>query len=498
MKTTNFAHQNTLAWLPVLYSLAFSFALAGCGPLHTFSRLEREASKYGTVSVGAVRVIPYNDLEESRKVLREALCSKRRKLLEDPNMVPQGYWADYAVKKLGMIINVIGPKVESKTPDGSNPPSPPTGQDTSAHFGALAQVFYDMMKDQRPRASEIELIGLRMAALKFIESELEDLMLNEVLPERKGYSRKVISLDCSAWVRGKAKAALVYIDLYPYGADRWCHEANDILKCWDANEDYAKCMNGKGKNYEHDWRRTIEQSLGRGFEPFDPCVLESPKESQITQADRADWTGFCHKWLRKKKLCPRIVHVERMGEAEYLILGQGDYSGLEFQIGGSHPAGVSGALKGAAAKKAEGVTAKVRPLSLAFVAGKRRAGWLFMPSKTEAGRMPPTERRLRMVVDVPEKMTKLVIHIHKSFLDADLGILHDASFKKQMLDMDKARRILTKADTWYEPSQEREPSCPSPRHYRLRKSRMRNLLYQAWSEEIVVDIPRIRTNREAK
>ena len=103
-----------------------------------------------------------------------------------------------------------------------------------------------------------------------------------------------------------------------------------------------------------------------------------------------------------------------------------------------------------------------------------------------------------MVVDVPEKMTKLAVHIHKSFLDGDLGILSDASFKKQMYDMDRTRRILTKADTWYEPSEEREQSCPSPRHYRLRKSRMRNLLYQGWSEEIIVDIPRIRTNRGKK
>jgi len=63
MKTTNFAGSNTPAGVWVLYCLAFSFcfAFAGCSVLQTFSGLEKEALKYGTVSVGAVRVTDYND-----------------------------------------------------------------------------------------------------------------------------------------------------------------------------------------------------------------------------------------------------------------------------------------------------------------------------------------------------------------------------------------------------------------------------------------------------
>jgi hypothetical protein len=484
MKTTNFTDRNSSAGVGVLYYLAlvFCFTFTGCGDevLTNFSKLEEEASKYGTVSVGAVRVIEYDqkDLEESRKRLSNALL-KMWKDVNDVNMVPQVYGADLATKFFTAIIGLNLPK-DSKTETVPNPP------DTSTYLNGLSQAFNEMIKKNTPRPSEIELTGLRMAALKFIESEIENLKLSSVYPvDSDNYRRVVISLDLTAWVRGEAKATLVYVDLYPYKADSWCHRASKVLDKWlnDTNE-------ANEQIYAKEWKDVTEEELGAAFCLSKMSIQKLPKKSTIKEADKRDLVAFCHNWLTKNKHCSRIVHVERMGQTEYSILAEGLYSGTEFQLGGIHPAGVSGSVKIGSGRTSKGLKAKTRPLSLAFVAGERRAGWLFMPSKTEEeDKMPPTERRLRMVVDIPENASKLAIHIHKAFLDANFGILSNASFKKQMDDMDLARQILTQADKWYEKSEERDPSCPSPGHYRLRKSRMRNLLYQGWSEEIVVDIP---------
>jgi len=139
---------------------------------------------------------------------------------------------------------------------------------------------------------------------------------------------------------------------------------------------------------------------------------------------------------------------------------------------------------GVEARKEERLrTSTIRPLSLAFIAGNRRAGWLFMPGKTTEGRMPPTERRLRMVVDIPDIMSRLSIHVHKLFLGPDLNILPGASLAKQMNNLDQTREALTDGDDLYYKYREQ------PKHYRLIKTRMRNLLYQGWAEEIPVDIP---------
>jgi hypothetical protein len=342
-----------------------------------------------------------------------------------------------------------------------------------------------MLKAQGPQPSETEVIGLRMAALKFIESELENLKLNEVYPEDTNcYRRVTVSLDCSAWVRGEAGAALVYIDLYPYNADRWCHKAGKILKKYRGNK-YTR------EEFERRWRNLIEKELKYGFKPFKKLKQNVPdKESIAGEKKREDWTAFCHDWLKRNGLFPRIVNVERMGTAEYLILAEGDYRSSEFGIGARHPSiPVSIDAKSQSAEQTQQISTSVRPLSLAFIAGSRRAGWLFMPSKTKEGIMPPTERRLRMVVDIPKEMKKLNIHVHKVFLCPKLGVLPGAKFKNQMKNLDEARRILTEADKLYKKSLEGKPPCSSPRHYRLIKTRMRNLLYQGWSEEIAVSIP---------
>jgi hypothetical protein len=391
----------------------------------------------------------------------------RTKWLKDPNTAPQGYWADFASKYLAIIIN--------STKQLADP------NDGSTYFRDLATVFNEIMKKKPPQPSEIELIGYYMGAQKFVESELEELKLGK--PADSDFRRLVVSLDLTAWVRGKTKAALVYIDLYPCSADRWCAEAKKIL------ENRERKVYPDEELYREKWKELMTKELGDGFRSFKASTTKAPEELEITETDKDDLVGFCHRWLARKELFPRIIQVERMGQGEYLILGEGTYSGTEFQVGGSDLASASGTLKAGTSRKTEGLTAKVRPLSLAFVAGERRAGWLFMPGKTTEGRMRPTERRLRMVVDVPKQMSKLTIHVHKLFLDSDLDILPGATFKEQMENLRQTRHTLIATNKFPESSQARESPRWFPRQHRLIKTRIRNLLYQGWSEEIFVDIP---------
>lgn len=225
MKTTNFADRKTSIRLVALYclELVFRVALAGCTSLvlWDFNQLEKEALKYGTVSVGAVRVTDYNEehLEGSRKRLRLALEKIQKHLANEPITPSQKPPA--ATEDTNKKADKAQDKKAGKAQDKEND------------------------KAQAPWPYEIEAIGLRMAALKFVESELEDINLGIVSPNKPGFRRVVVSLDCSAWVRGEAGAALVYIDLYPYEADSWCHEAAKVLESFSKGSEKAMgCKEG--------------------------------------------------------------------------------------------------------------------------------------------------------------------------------------------------------------------------------------------------------------
>ncbi len=466
MKTKNFAQRNDSGRLPIAYCLVICFALAGCTYkiLNTFDGIEVEALKYGTVSVGAVRVMDYNnvELESAREELTKALKNMRKTLTATPDIAPQTFLLNYDMKNRTFNLSLSGSKEKS----GQAGESEQSSQDQSQKEALvdLSKIFKEMIKAQGPRPSETEMIGLRMAALKFIESELEDLKLNKISPADPNYRRVTISLDCSAWVRGDAGAALVYIDLYPYNADNWCHKAEEIiadiyaeeryteeeveesLKHIDAGKKYTKeeiieilkeikeytdekakgllkevkegkkytkeevkkflkeIKEYKEDEFKGDWGQLIEEEFKDGFESLDELKKNEPEKKSIDkEKGRGDWVALCHSWLRENEFFPRIVNVERMGKAEYLILAESDYRSSEFGIGAAHPIGLTGGLKLQSGEQAQQVTASVRPLSLAFIAGDRRAGWLFMPSKTKEGVMPPTERRLRMVVDIPDR-----------------------------------------------------------------------------------------------
>lgn len=467
MKTTNPTQRNSSASLRVLCYLALTFGLASAGcTLRTFSRLETKALRYGTVSVGAARVTDYDNcqLKEARRQLGMALMNLRGELGGGGPMH-------------------MYPRNLDRAAGASSPSS-----GTSAGSGEPL----DAIRGQTPRPSEAELVGMRMAALKLVQSELENLKLDSMSEVRDDFRRVVVSLDCSAWVRGKAAAALVYVDLYPFNADSWCHEAAEIMEEWwedveEARKQGACLCPKKQQCHRARWAKRLDERLsgkksGYVFKSLDESVRGMPEEWEVDdKKDPEDWVAFCHLWLEKRGLRPYIAHVERTGRAEYLISAEGDHMTSGFEIGLAHPAGAKGAYSMESGRKTGRQMSTVRPLSLAFVAGDRRAGWLFMPSQAGRGRMLPTERRLKIVVDVPEKLRRLSIHVHKLFLDSDLGLLGGATLSGQMWNLEKTRDVLSDAEGLYEKKM--------PQHYRLIKTRMRNLLHQGWAEEIIVDIP---------
>lgn len=502
--------------------------LPGCinEALDTFSKIEVEASKYGTVSAGAVRVKDYNDpeLKSARETFRKALVNIQERLIQDINdfnspSIPEGYEISRSYMKtfleLGFVIGKgqIPQKENVRKPEGQS----------STEDDKFLQKMWDTIANKMPmpKPNRIDLMARRMAELKFVESEIEDVNLSEVSPFYPKYRRVMISLDFTAWVRVKAGAVLVYIDLYPFNADAWCHKAANALeevlkkekkmeeekkkeskkseneKKWEQLlKEYEKKREQLLKEYKKEWKEKLKHLRG-----FPRKSIKSLKPPRIE--GQKDPVGYCHFLLVKHDLLPRIVHIERFSKSEYLTLGQEDYRGLDTWIGANLPKWLSAELGVQASKQTEQLKTSIRPLSLAFIAGERRAGWLFMPSKIEAGKMPPTERRLRMVVDIPKDLSKLGVHVHKLFLGPDLGILPDAAFANQMAELNLTRWKVNKAEDWYGKYKVKEPLLKglyyaSPKNWRLVKSRMRNLLYQGWSEEIVVDIPRLNTNDEKK
>ena len=94
MNRINIKDRSCLIWhrMPFYLALLLYLNLVGCTNevLNEFSRLETKALKYGTVSVGAVRVMDYNDchLRKSRIKLQEALDNIHNELKSGPKPPP--------------------------------------------------------------------------------------------------------------------------------------------------------------------------------------------------------------------------------------------------------------------------------------------------------------------------------------------------------------------------------------------------------------------------
>ncbi len=487
---------------------AIATALLGCktaGPLESFDRLEDKASQYGLIVVGAARPSLYENA---------TLCSIRSHELGaihtlettfqtntqwlTNSMSPQVVEAD---------LNLLKSSVQVALSVGMSNGTVKSAS-IQTNLDRLVDAFTSIMSNAAASAapSQTDTLRQKFATMKFLAEEEEDLRIGEILPLDKRFYRRIqLSVQLTALVHPRhARGIMVFLDLYPSGADEWCHNAG--IKLRDA-------VRGDGSDLGF-FRRCelpyLAAKLTTGTFSAPLCVdgttvsLEFAKEDPI---------GAMHVFLEDNHLVPLLVHVEPLDEGE--IVRQTIMRGSSRQNGYGLSAAydsIGASLSGRQERtEATGLgTERVEPLSLAFAAGERRAGWLFLPSVDEHPQMMKrTERRIRMIIDVPKRLRLLAINVHKVFLNPHLQPVWEAAFHQQMRDLNQARGYLSEleGDQFYPPSRPRPPlrqgwplpadaartftdtEFPTTEGWEIAKSRLRNSLTQYWSEILTVQLP---------
>lgn len=536
------------------------FLTSGCveGIWKDIDGLEKEALRYGNVVAGAPRISDYNnaELEQARVRLRQSLEKIRSEFDRPPGS--EAAAVSLAERMFRFRFGGLLPATPSQetqkgaaAEQGSNAgaAAKPSGNNATEGSSPLRQVLEDLGRAAL-EPNRIDMTRLRLSTLRFIESELESLNLDKstALDDRH-YRRMQVSVSLTATTRHPARAALVYLDLYPYNGDWWCHQliGHAVETAWKTL--HPQTMVDKGKDQrtgeetgkEQTYRKpsievqlsTIQQEKElenrlKGVEKkLDPQVLNKLKE-QLGRAiaqppfprveELVEWLSYddpyggCHGWLDDNHLLPKLVYVEPLPNPRYVLESGASLSA--YDIGAEVPT-PKGSVE--AAYQSKDISARretaIRFTALSFAAGQRRAGWFFMKSEGEP-EMRPIETRLRMVVDIPRHLKRLEIHVHKAFLGKtfwDRVSLHDdynllTSFDRQTRYLHDAREMLNELEaqadrlqklrTLPEPERAREmhraEAFPSPTYWQLAKSRVRNLLSLGWSDRLLVDVPEPR------
>ena len=481
--------------------LGLIVVLTGCSNSiwHKVDRSETEASRYGTVTAGAPRVSDYDNvtLEASRERLRETI--RKLRLEVDTALKPEVASAQWSERArylklgvdLGSILKLPTPDKDVKQEQGSNGNAP--AADKNGSTPKSLDSLKDLLKDINVEPNRIDAQIYKLSVLRFLESELDSLNLSLSTPVDSIHYRRVqVSVSLTAWTTLPAVSALVYLDLYPFNGDWWCHDA------------VKRSLNEKAKRNENengfiDISNHARNELEKTFSRVVP----------LTTADLHTWVDdppsdpytSCHRWLTTNHLVPKLVHVEPLGDSRYVMLSQGEETAHD--IGLDVNAGTHGNLRSGQKGSDSGLTknADIRLTAISFSAGERRAGWFFR-GDTESKTMRPLERRLRMVVDIPRDLTDLELHVHKAFLDKNN--INLASFSEQTKDLHGTRWLIDDIEhdvdgklgtTQCEQAiksgavSQRETCYPSETYWQLTKSRVRNLLSLGWSERLIVHIP---------
>lgn len=480
-------------------------------PLKAFDALEREAAQYGLLAAGAARISEFDNkfLRKLRDRQKEVIDELTDQFKEPPKPEVSEAFLTFVDKLVSFRVTLGQPATQ---------PSDPTkglmndlSNDLKAAFNGAAQAA---LAADATEANRIDMARLRLEQVKYLNSQLEDLELLKSSPPDHRYVRMMLSVSLTAFVRPeKARAAVVYLDLYPYAADDWCHRAGhklqDILRKWynragspPTNEQRKELQDIVGTFWDRETQYLNESGTFRNLEP--------PTETWKYEKPFNDPVAFMHYYLRQKHLLPKLVHVEPVDEGEIVreIEATVGSERLGFGLVGGAP-GVGGELSLARlraqleARRLE----RINRLSLAFAAGNNRAGWYFLPRvrRGTPSVMKPTERRIRMVVDVPKNLARMGIHVHKVFLDESLLPIESGAFTNQITALNQARYILSEVEETFpdEPDKGIDPALEfnqrikmvtgtrfkTSTNWRLMKSRLRNSLTQAWAEELEVLIP---------
>jgi len=471
--------------------------------LDTLDALEHKASQYGLIVAGAVRVIDYTN--SAFREIRSNQMEQIKVLRTNLTMAPSVEQANASAKFLESYANLsltVGGSTQALT-------NAEARKDLdvfrSSALSVLTNTLAGTVEAHRP-----DMMAQRMSETKYLESEHENLRLDEIIPvDHAHFRRFVVSVAFTAWVRPqKATAALVYLDLYPYKADLWCHQVGLVLEklatChqFENTNEAESFENEFYNNHLPNYLKTL-----KSYAFYDDVVLPN----RIVFNERpGDPPAIMHALLAANQLLPTLVHVEALDEGE--LIGNLDLGARLRNLGASIAGGSgpwsAGFAGGSSREEAEILRSqRVNRLSLAFAAGNNRAGWLLLPSVvTESKVMKPIERRISMVVDVPKCLRRMAIHVHKIFLDKSLLPISDVSFEHQMTDLNIARYLISEMDD--------EKNSPSARAAAIRdlefkdkvkkinalntktdtgwlliKSRVRNSLHQFWSEPLDVFFP---------
>lgn len=475
--------------------LSIVFVFAGCnGSLwNQINESETAATRYGTVTAGAPRIADYDNatLEASRERLRETI--RKLRIEVDTALKPEATSAQWSERArylklgvdLGSILKLPTPAKEGKPANGTS--GDDTARDGNGTTPKNLDALKDILKDISVEPNRIDAQIYKLSVLRFLESELDSLNLTLSNPvDSEHYRRVQVSVSLTAWTILPAVSALVYLDLYPYNGDWWCHET--VRKSKEAGKDEERLeqtSNEQGKELKTIFSRVV------------PLPIDDLRKWLNDPID--PYTG-CHRWLITNHLLPKLVHVEPLGDSRYVMLSQGEETAHD--IGLDVNAGAYGKLRAGQKGSDSGLTksADITLTAISFAAGERRAGWFFR-GDPESRTVRPLERRLRMVVDIPWDLKELELHVHKSFQTKDNQHLH--SFLEQTKQLHNTRWLLNDIENDVDknlgpslcetptpngPPSRREPCYPTETYWQLTKSRVRNLLSLGWSERLVVHI----------
>lgn len=483
---------------------------ASCGtykhtpPWRELECLEDEATRYGTISAGAVRVEDYNS--SARAVAR----ARFREDLARIRSLPDNISTNEVHLSQSEFAIAAGLAVMKKAETETNITNP-------AYAGSAAEDYLKKLKELLPDNTLPKLTGsdealARLAKLRYIQNESENL---EMPQPQSGYRRLEVSVSLTAWTKGNARAALVYLDLYPFNADRWCHWATHSVE-----QAYLQMRKEKPdlndpvrleQEFLKKWRALDDAAIGWSRKRV---LLESSKVFPgLSWRDKDFWDlvanydfgpnqdpyANCHTALENRNLLPNLVYVEPVANPRFALSATSAGSDLESQVEAGVPK-VEGKLSGGRKQSRGDEAADLEVNVLSFAAGQRRAGWIFLQNG-DGKIMRPFESRVHMVVDVPTQFVgKIELDIHKSFLDQSYKPL--VTFSDQTRWLNLAREVLNEIES--EPDQKGKLSLrwdnlgnqswdgeaySSITNWQLLKSWTRNLGGLGWSEKLVFEIP---------
>lgn len=467
-------------------SLCVAFLVAGCqniplaqeGKLDSLNALEKEAIRYGSISVGAPRVYDYADSQQTRAGLVESINDIKNNLdkVLKPQIISLNVTGNASTFSFNPNLRLPG----SSSGDAQGVQKPTTGQDQTSRDQQgtqnLTQSITSLLGDNQTAPDPIDLIRLKLSVLRFLESQKRDLELG--LPDAD-FRRLEISVSVTAWVRDPARSALVYLDLYPFNGDEFCHELAEVpIPSLDDPVGFSKL--------EPELKDTYETSYLKG-KPYQDFI-------QLSNKTPADRPAACHAWLTRNRLVPKLVYVESLGDSRYL--GERSLFEAENRLGlGIGPLKAGSRSNSTELRNAQDIVVT----TLSFAAGERRAGWYFFRHDETKG-MRPIERRISMVVDVPKVLKKMELHVHKSFLDKNENPLLTADMQMQHI---RDFRIFINTLEGAFPKEGASPCAdlpsakicfPDSTSWQLAKTAVRNLS-QSFDQRLVIDLPTRRRGR---